>query len=86
MMGRAGFGNPWLFAKVKKIISTKEKLSILLEHTKLFEKINKGQNFDVMKKHFKSYVSGFPGAKELRIKLMTSKNAKEAEKIILVFL
>jgi len=86
MIGRAVFGNPWLFANVKKIISTKEKLSILLEHTKLFEKINKGQNFDVMKKHFKSYVSGFPGAKELRIKLMTSKNAKEAEKIILVFL
>src|SRR3989338_475442 len=86
MIGRAVFGNPLLFANVKKIISTKEKLSILLEHTKLFEKINKGQNFDVMKKHFKSYVSGFPGAKELRIKLMTSKNAKEAEKIILVFL
>ena len=86
MIGRAVFGNPWLFANVKKIISTKEKLSILLEHTKLFEKINKGQNFDVMKKHFKSYVSGFPGAKELRIKLMASKNAEEAEKIILAFL
>ena len=35
-----------------------------------------------MKKHFKSYVAGFPGAKELRIKLMVCKNAKETEKIL----
>ena len=86
MIGRAVFGNPWLFASEKKIISTKEKLLVLLEHTKLFEKINKGREFDIMKKHFKSYISGFPGAKELRIKLMASKNAEEAEKIILAFL
>ena len=85
MIGRAIFGKPWLFASEKKIISTKEKLSILLEHTKLFEKINKGAHFNVMKKHFKSYVSDFPGAKELRIKLMNCKNAKEVEKIILNF-
>ena len=86
MIGRAVFGNPWLFANVKKIISTKEKLLVLLEHAKLFEKINKGRKFDVMKKHFKSYVSGFIGAKELRIKLMISKNAEDVEKIILSFL
>ena len=35
-----------------------------------------------MKKHFKSYVCDFPGAKELRIKLMAAKNTKEVEKII----
>ena len=39
-----------------------------------------------MKKHFKSYVCDFPGAKELRIKLMACKNAKEAEKVMLLFL
>ena len=66
--------------------TVKEKLFALLEHTKLFEKINKGRKFDVMKKHFKSYVSGFIGAKELRIKLMISKNAEDVEKIILSFL
>jgi len=69
------------------------KLSILLEHTKLFSAIGGSasggentKNFNVMKKHFKSYISGFPGAKELRIKLMDCKNAKEVEKIILAFL
>src|SRR3989338_3830450 len=84
MIGRAIFGNPWLFLNAQK--TNFEKLSVLFEHTKLFEKINKGRKFDVMKKHFKSYVSGFPGAKELRIKLMISKNAEDVEKIILSFL
>src|SRR3990167_8036941 len=84
MIGRAVFGNPWLFLNAQK--TNFEKLSVLFEHTKLFEKINKGRKFDVMKKHFKSYVSGFPGAKELRIKLMISKNAEDVEKIILSFL
>ena len=65
--------------------TVKEKLSVLLEHTKLFEKINKGRKFDVMKKHFKSYISGFPGAKELRIKLMACENAEEVGKIITTY-
>ena len=89
MIGRAVFGNPWLFANGEKddtIFSPSLKLSILLEHTKLFEKINKGRKFDVMKKHFKAYVSGFPCTKELRIKLMVTKNAEDVEKIILAFL
>ncbi|MFA6552689.1 MAG: tRNA-dihydrouridine synthase [Candidatus Paceibacterota bacterium] len=59
------------------------KLKILLEHTKLFEKLlGKEKPFNVMKKHFKAYVSGFDGAKELRIKLMETKNAEEVEEII----
>ena len=62
------------------------KFQILLEHVKLFEKINKGQRFDMMKKHFKAYVSGFNGAKELRIKLMNCQNAKEVKEIILASL
>ena len=92
MIGRAVFGNPWLFSESRpcqeptKPVTMAGRLSTLLEHAKLFEKINKGKKFDVMKKHFKSYVCDFPGAKELRIKLMACKNAKEAEKVMLLFL
>jgi tRNA-dihydrouridine synthase len=39
-----------------------------------------------MKKHFKAYVNGFDGAKELRIKLMETENSKQVEKIINDFL
>ena len=35
-----------------------------------------------MKKHFKAYVSGWDGAKELRMKLMECENADDVEKII----
>lgn len=83
MLGRAIFGNPWLFNKRKKFpISPKEKLNVLMEHTNLFEKMFNsssvgGKNFAIMKKHFKAYCSGFDGAKELRIELMNSSNARE---------
>jgi tRNA-dihydrouridine synthase len=67
--------------------SLQEKLAVLVEHTKLFEKlIGKHKNFAVMKKHFKAYVNGFDGAKELRVELMETKNNKEVETIIKKFL
>ncbi len=79
MIGRGIFGKPWFFSGKEK--TREERLKILVEHTKLFEKTYCGKkhlkNFDVMKKHFKAYVSGWDGAKELRTKLMGTKNAKE---------
>ena len=85
MIGRGIFGNPWLFSEKNPTI--KEKLKVLIEHTKLFEKIlGKHKNFAVMKKHYKAYVNGFDGAKELRVKLMDTKNAKEVEVLIKDFL
>ncbi len=101
MIGRGIFGNPWLFAG--KIPTMEEKLKVLIEHAKLFEKLvqpkpvagkaplrqgygGQGKSFAVMKKHFKAYVNGFDGAKELRVKLMESENAKEVEKTVKSFL
>ncbi|KKR79457.1 MAG: tRNA-dihydrouridine synthase [Candidatus Nomurabacteria bacterium GW2011_GWA2_40_9] len=85
MFGRAIFGNPWLFSQKYPLVS--QKLKVLVEHTKLFEKILGGhKNFAIMKKHYKAYVNGFDGTKELRVKLMETKNAKEVESVILNFL
>lgn len=65
----------------------KEKLKVMLEHSKLFEKkLGEYKKFYVMKKHFKAYVNGFKGAKELRVKLMDTENSKEVQKIINDFL
>ncbi|MEI8337520.1 MAG: tRNA-dihydrouridine synthase [bacterium] len=90
MIGRGIFGTPWLFSELKgkKITpSIPEKLKILIEHTKLFDKKLTGfKNFSVMKKHFKAYVNEFIGAKELREKLMQTENSKEVQKIIKDFL
>lgn len=85
MLGRAIFGNPWLFLKHKPTLE--EKLKVMVEHTKLFEEMLAGhKNFAIMKKHYKAYANGFDGAKELRVKLMEAENAEEVEKITNDFL
>ncbi len=82
MLGRAIFGNPWLFNKNKKEASPEEKLQALLEHTKLFAELLPHKSFSIMKKHFKAYVNGWEGAKELRIKLMETGNGEEVAAVI----
>lgn len=47
---------------------------------------NGTKNFAIMKKHYKAYVNGFDGAKELRMKLMETENAKQVEGIVNGFL
>jgi len=85
MIGRGIFGNPWLFAE--KEPSLEEKLRVLVEHTKLYEELlGDKKNFAIMKKHYKAYVSDFSGAKELRIKLMETRNAREVEALVEQFL
>lgn len=90
MIGRGAFGKPWFFAE--NVPSTAERLNQLIEHTELFEKLyitGPAQNghrpykyFDIMKKHFKAYSTGFDGAKELRIRLMETENAAQVRGII----
>ncbi len=93
MIGRGIFGNPWLFSG--RIPSLKERLEAMCEHAELFEKTFKSDKdkeegglkpFDVMKKHFKAYVTGFDGARDLRALLMETKNAIEVRKTAEEFL
>ena len=85
MLGRAIFGNPWLFVNKKPTLE--EKLKMMVKHTKLFEKmLGEHKNFAIMKKHYKAYVNGFDGAKELRVELMEANNADEIKKIVDNFL
>lgn len=85
MIGRGIFGNPWFFAG--RTPELPERLGRMVKHTELFEKMFVGRkNFSVMKKHFKAYVSGFDGSKELRIRLMETKNAQEVREIVKDFL
>ena len=81
MLGRAIFGNPWLFSG-RGDISISEKLQVLVEHTKLFEELLPHKSFAIMKKHYKAYVTGWDGAKELRMKLMDAKDASEVGAIV----
>lgn len=89
MLGRAIFGNPWLFSSISAPDhkqyepSIKEKLTVMVEHTKLFESfLGDIKNFAIMKKHYKAYVNGFDGAKELREELMDAPDAATVTQIV----
>jgi tRNA-dihydrouridine synthase len=101
MIGRGLFGNPWFFRADLggHAPNLREQLERMVEHTELFEKLYRSRpadvdggntrqlkNFDIMKKHFKAYCSGFDDAKELRIKLMETKHAAEVRGVVGEFL
>lgn len=89
MVGRGMFGNPGFFSG--KAPGVLQKLDWAMEHSELFEKTYKSnlsreagelKGFEIMKKHFKAYIAGFLGAKELRAKLMEVKDASEVKEVI----
>lgn len=81
MLGRAMFGNPWLFAE--HAASPEERIAGLAEHLKLFEELlGTTTNYAVMKKHFKAYINGWDNAKDLRVQLMETNSAAEAQEIL----
>jgi nifR3 family TIM-barrel protein len=72
MLGRAMFGNPWLFDATRTYndITVDEKLAAMLEHSRIFDEFFRGKkHFLNIRKHLRAYASGFDGAKELRLKL-----------------
>lgn len=89
MLGRAMFGNPWVFAGISgHPMSTHgldEKLEALLELAHGFEKLSPPKNFAILKKHIKAFVTSFDGAADLRAKLMSVNTAIELEKIIRLY-
>lgn len=88
MLGRAIFGNPFLFQGLPlESSSLPERFRIMLEHTRLFEELlGDIKNFAIMKKHYKAYVNGFDGAKELRVELMAADSVDQVEKLVDRFL
>ena len=81
-----GQGEARLFSQ-QFLPSLETRLRIAVEHTKLFEELLGGvKNFAIMKKHFKAYAEGFPGARELRMELMETTNSVEVEAVVERFL
>ena len=81
MIGRGIFGNPWLFNKdvKKEELPSEDILRALQDHIKLFDRLlGDTKNFYLMKKHFKSYLSGLNDIKTFRQQLVDSENAIQA--------
>lgn len=84
MVGRGVLGNPWFFSGRSPVeIPLEEKIKVMLEHARLFEKYFSGiRSFNMFRKHIANYINGFSGARELRGKLMQAKTAQELEEVV----
>ncbi len=85
MLGRAIFGNPWLFhpSITRDALPAVERLRVLTEHTQLFEVLlGEVKSMDRMKKHYKAYLTGIEGADVLLPQLMASHSAAEVKTIV----
>lgn len=90
MIGRGIFGKPWLFENLPgeaRERTPEERLNTMVTHCKAFEKEFTGvKSFAIMRKHFKAYVNGWPGAAELRAELMLAEDAKAVAKVVKKYL
>jgi nifR3 family TIM-barrel protein len=85
MLGRAIFGNPWLFNRDlrREDVPLEQVFDAMLEHTSLYIELLGGiKPLELMKKHFKAYVTGFRGASDLRQRLMDARDYAEIKAII----
>ncbi len=83
MVGRAMFGNPWFFRdlengpKASEVTRT-ERIEALARQTEIFAKeLGDVKSFALMKKFFKTYMTGFEDAVEIRGKIMDMETADE---------
>lgn len=89
MIGRGIFNDPFAFAVKQDIASDREDykkklLGLLQYHLEIFDEYSDqtGRPFETLKRFFKIYVKDFPGAKELREKLMNCENTDQARSVI----
>ena len=83
MLGRAVFGNPWIFSERESEPTQHERIEALIKHIELFqEELDGIKNDAVMKRHFKAYITGWPHAAELRQSLMEAESLDDAKDLL----
>lgn len=86
MIGRGIFHDPYCFSEGSpwEGVSRDDRIKLLIKHIKLHDKIYpEGERpFSPLKKFAKVYISGFPGASELRDKIMHTETVAEALQVL----
>jgi tRNA-dihydrouridine synthase len=85
MIGRGVFTNPFAFEKEKRDHSREELIELLNLQLDLFDKYStelEPRRFEPLKRFFKIYIRDFPGASELREKLMHTKSTDEVRALL----
>ncbi|MBP9702747.1 tRNA-dihydrouridine synthase [Candidatus Woesebacteria bacterium] len=89
LIGRAAEGNPQIFQGIDEP-DYKQRLAWAVEHAYVYEQVFKPETasdddirwFLPLRKHLAWYAHGFPGAVELRMSLMKTKNADEVRELV----
>ncbi len=84
MIGRGIFNDPYAFAKENVEHKPLELLNLQLDLFDTYSTEETPRKFDPLKRFFKIYIRDFPGASELREKLMHAKTTDEVRKLIRV--
>lgn len=83
MIGRGIFENFWIFDRRVGAASMDERLDLLLEHARMFDKVwGSTKPFNILNKFFKIYISGFRDSAVLRATLMEAGSLTEVERLI----
>jgi tRNA-dihydrouridine synthase len=87
MLGRAVLGNPWLAEQIRDLLEGREarpqpaaaeRLLYALHHYRVMvEEWGEERAVPQMRKHLGYYLKGFPGASELRERVMRTATAEE---------
>lgn len=84
-IGQEALGRPWIFKQLRinnYELRIKELNKIIIKHAKLVEKMKGELGMIEFRKHLCWYVSGLPGAKELRQKFIKINDLKEVKEIL----
>ncbi|MCX8494729.1 MAG: tRNA-dihydrouridine synthase, partial [Akkermansiaceae bacterium] len=94
MIGRAAMQNPWVFREAKHFLETgqvlpevtvEERWELVIRHCRLAVESrrngNEKQTLTAMRSRLMAYCKGFPGAKELRLRLCQVSSIAEVEEI-----
>jgi len=96
-IARGTFGQPWIFDEIKKLLKPfplpkgkcpkgakglEQIKKIMLKHAELLWEDKKDKGMFEVRKHLAWYIKGFPGASEIRQKLVTVKSLTEIKKIL----
>jgi tRNA-dihydrouridine synthase len=83
MIGRGIFHDIFAFSDSETESTPEERLAILRAHLDLFESTwGDSHSFQILKKFFKIYISGWYGSAELRATLMSANTPEEVRKIL----
>ena len=92
MIGRASIGKPWIFRDIRHYLETgqilhppslQEKVSLARLHfEKSLEWKGEPRGIYEMRRHFNNYFKGLPDFREIRLKLLTSRDVAEIINIL----